>query len=336
MRLGPLIIDVQGFALTSREREMLSHPWVGGVIYFTRNFESKTQIRELSREIHSIRREVGRAPLLICIDHEGGRVQRFRDGFTEIPAMSTLGQLWDSHQPDAQAKAIDRAKELGATLARELLQVGIDFSFTPVLDLNWGRSDIIGERAFHSDPEVVAHLARALMQGLASSGMKSCGKHFPGHGWPAADSHLALPVDDRPLDEILSIDAKPYARLADLDQDGLPLLSSVMPAHIHYSQIDAMPAGFSRTWITHILRARIGYRGLVISDDLSMAGAAVLAQVEDRAQAAFEAGCDATLICNSPDLAARALEYLPARMPNFLNDPNRLGLERLRPSHAVQ
>ncbi len=324
-RLGPLIVCVQGFSLTDRERDVLAHPWVGGVIYFTRNFESKDQIRELSRQIHAIRRPTDSAPLLICVDHEGGRVQRFREGFTEIPAMSTLGAMWDPDNTDAQLAALARARQLGFTLASELRDVGVDFSFTPVLDLDWGRSEIIGERAFHHDPRVVAQLSAAVMHGLALAGMKNCGKHFPGHGWPQADSHLALPVDERSLDEILQQDALPYARI------GSPALSSVMPAHILYTQVDTMPAGFSKVWLEHILRQRLGFEGVIISDDLSMAGAAVLDDVADRAETAFKAGCDATLICNRPDLVERALDELPKRMPQFLSDPNRRGLELLRP-----
>jgi beta-N-acetylhexosaminidase len=324
-RLGPFIVCVQGVSLTSREREVLAHPWVGGVIYFTRNFESKDQIRGLSQEIHSIPRPVGCPPLLICIDHEGGRVQRFRDGFTEIPAMSTFGAMWDVNDVDAQLAALARARQLGYVLATELREVGIDFSFTPVLDLDWGRSEIIGERAFHHDPRVVSQLSAALMHGLSLAGMKNCGKHFPGHGWPQADSHLALPIDERPLEEILHQDVLPYARI------GSPALSSVMPAHIRYTQVDDAPAGFSKIWLAHILRQRLGFEGVIISDDLSMAGAAVLDDVADRAEAAFIAGCDATLICNRPDLVERALDELPKRMPGFLHDPARRGLELLRP-----
>lgn len=324
-RLGPFIIDVQGVELSAHEREMLAHPWVGGVIYFTRNFESIAQIRELSRQIHEIKRPAGSAPLLICIDHEGGRVQRFREGFTAIPAMATLGQIWQPNNGQAQLAALAQARKLGHLLASELLDVGIDFSFTPVLDLDWKRSEIIGERAFHSDPHVVSLLAASLMHGLAIAGMKNCAKHFPGHGWATADSHHALPIDNRTLEQILNDDASPYAHI------GSPAISSIMPAHIQYSQVDSSPAGFSKIWLQQILREQLGFRGVIISDDLSMAGAAVLDDVADRAVAAFSAGCDATLICNRPDLAERALSVVPQRMPDFLNNPQRLGLELLRP-----
>jgi beta-N-acetylhexosaminidase len=324
-RLGPFIIDVQGLALTLEEREVLCHPWVGGIIYFTRNFQSKTQIAALSAEIRSVRESKGLPPVLICVDHEGGRVQRFREGFTAIAAMGSIGALWQDTDTDSQLAALAMARQQGYVLAKELREVGVDFSFTPVLDLDWGRSEIIGQRAFHANPAVVAQLSAALMHGLLQAGMKNCGKHFPGHGWAVADSHLALPEDERSLEEILSQDALPYARI------GSPTLSSVMPAHIRYTQVDDAPAGFSKIWLNDILRKRLGFEGVIISDDLSMAGAAVLEDVADRAQAAFEAGCDATLICNRPDLAQRALEELPKRMPQFLNDPNRKGLELLLP-----
>lgn len=324
-RSGPLIIDVQGTTLTPSEREMLAHPWVGGVIFFTRNFESPAQIAALTKEIHQVARPNNGSRLLISVDHEGGRVQRFRQGFTEIPAMTTLGALWSEREED-QLAALAEARRLGYRLAKELRDVGIDFSYTPVLDLDWGRSEIIGERAFHRDPRVVSRLAGALMHGLAIAGMRNCAKHFPGHGWASADSHLDLPIDDRSLEEILRDDALPYALL------GSPTISAVMPAHIRYSQVDQMPAGFSRIWLHDILRKRLGFEGVIISDDLSMAGAAVLDDVVDRAEAAFEAGCDATLICNRPDLAERVLSALPTRMPGFLASDARRGLEAL---HAL-
>jgi beta-N-acetylhexosaminidase len=323
--LGPFIIDVQGLALTPEEREVLLHPWVGGVIYFTRNFESRAQIAALSQEICALRESKGLPRLLICVDHEGGRVQRFREGFTQIPSMASIGRLWNEEDSEGRLAALAMARRQGFLLAKELREVGVDFSFTPVLDIDWGRSEIIGERAFHSDPAVVAQLAAALMQGLLQAGMKNCGKHYPGHGWAVADSHLALPEDERSLQEILSLDVLPYARI------GSPTLSAVMPAHIRYPQVDDAPAGFSKVWLKKILRNQLGFEGVIISDDLSMAGAAVLEDVADRAQAAFEAGCDATLICNRPDLVARALDELPKRMPEFLNDPGRRGIELLLP-----
>lgn len=324
-RLGPFIIDVEGCSLTARDRELLAHPWVGGVIYFTRNFESKAQITALSREIQAVPRPAGCAPLLICVDHEGGRVQRFREGFTEIPAMSMIGAMCKENDPESRLAAIARARQLGFVLAKELREVGVEFSFTPVLDLDWRKSEIIGERAFHGDPYIVSELASALMHGLLLAGMKNCGKHFPGHGWPQADSHLDLPIDERPLEQILAQDVLPYARI------GSPALTAVMPAHIRYSQVDQQPAGFSKKWLQDILRDKLGFEGVIISDDLAMAGAAVIESVSDRACAAFAAGCDATLICNRQDLVEQALDEVPRRIPTFLNDPRRRGLELLRP-----
>jgi len=324
-RLGPLIVDVQGEVLSAEEREMLLHPWVGGVIYFTRNFSSKEQITALSQEIHRLRQAKGLPPLLISVDHEGGRVQRFREGFTAIPSMASLGDRWREDDLSGQLTALAEARRTGFILASELRAVGIDFSFTPVLDLDWGRSEIIGHRAFHQDPLVVSALAAALMHGLAIAGLKNCGKHFPGHGWAIADSHLALPEDDRSLEEILGADAAPYAQI------GSPALSAVMPAHIRYPQVDLMPAGFSRIWLEDILRKRLGFEGLIISDDLSMAGAAVFDDVTDRVCAALAAGCDAALICNRPDLVAQALDQLPTRLPHLIESPLRRGLDALRP-----
>lgn len=325
-RLGPLIIDIEGTTLAAREREMLCHPWVGGLIYFSRNFESRDQIRALSHEIQNTRRQARLGPLLIAVDHEGGRVQRFRDGFHEIPAMCTLGALWKDDNLDQQFEALARARALGRLMAQELADVGVGFSFAPVLDLNYGRSQVIGERAFHADPAVVARLASAFMHGLSLSGFRNCAKHFPGHGFSSADSHLELPIDDRPLEKILAMDCAPYGWL------GSSAISAVMPAHIRYVKVDDRPAGFSPIWLKDILRKRLGFQGVIISDDLAMAGAAeVIREVTDRAQSAFSAGCDAALICNSPDLVAQVLEELPRRLPEFLHTSARQGLEGLLP-----
>ena len=239
--------------------------------------------------------------------------------------MCTIGAMCKEDDPESRLAAIARARQLGFLLAKELREVGVEFSFTPVLDLDWKRSEIIGERAFHGDPYIVSELASALMHGLLLAGMKNCGKHFPGHGWPQADSHLDLPIDERPLEQILAQDVLPYARI------GSPALTAVMPAHIRYSQVDEQPAGFSKKWLQDILRDKLGFEGVIISDDLAMAGAAVIESVSDRACAAFGAGCDATLICNRQDLVEQALDEVPRRIPNFLNDPRRRGLELLRP-----
>ncbi|MVW73671.1 beta-N-acetylhexosaminidase [Bordetella sp. 15P40C-2] len=294
---GPVMVDVAGTTLTRAERARLKHPLVGGVILFTRNFESREQLCELTRQIHRVRQE----PLLIAVDHEGGRVQRFReDGFTVLPAMRDLGVVWDRDP----LKAMRLATEAGYVLAAELRACGVDLSFTPVLDLDYGVSKVIGTRAFHRDARVVTMLARAVAQGLAQAGMSACGKHFPGHGFVEADSHLEIPVDRRPLKRILEEDAAPYAWLGDA------VLPAVMPAHVIYPKVDKQPAGFSRRWVQEILRQRLGYDGVVFSDDLTMEGATVAGDILARAQAALGAGCDMVLVCNRPDLADDLLSRL--------------------------
>ncbi|CAM4057611.1 beta-N-acetylhexosaminidase [Bordetella muralis] len=294
---GPVMVDVAGTTLTKAEKARLRHPLVGGVILFARNFESRKQLCELTRQIHGARHE----PLMIAVDHEGGRVQRFReDGFTVLPAMRDLGVLWDRDP----LTAMRLATEAGYVLAAELRACGVDLSFTPVLDLDYGVSKVIGTRAFHRDPRVVAMLARAVAQGLAQAGMAACGKHFPGHGFVGADSHHEMPVDPRPLERILSEDAAPYAWLGDA------VIPAVMPAHVIYPKVDKQPAGFSRRWVQDILRERLGYQGVVFSDDLTMEGATVAGDILARAQAALGAGCDMVLVCNRPDLADDLLSRL--------------------------
>lgn len=294
---GPVMVDVEGTSLTAHERERLHHPMVGGVILFARNFEDRGQLAQLCRAIHAEREE----PLLIAVDHEGGRVQRFRsDGFTSIPAMRVFGELWSE---DSLA-AMRLATETGYVLGAELRSCGVDLSFTPVLDLDHGVSQVIGNRAFHRDARVVALLARALIQGLALSGMAACGKHFPGHGAVEADSHHAIPVDERSFEDIMQEDAAPYGWLGDM------VLPSVMPAHVIYNKVDSQPAGFSRHWIQQVLRQDLAYDGVVFSDDLTMEGATVAGDILARAQAALDAGCDMVLVCNRPDLADDLLARL--------------------------
>lgn len=297
MPRGPLMVDVAGFALTDAERQRLAHPLVGGVILFARNFESRAQLIDLTRSIHKLRRP----RLLIAVDHEGGRVQRFRtDGFTALPSMRSLGECWMRDPLVAMRIATD----VGYVLAAELRACGVDLSFTPVLDLDYGVSRVIGDRSFHRDPRVVAMLARALSQGLSLAGMASCGKHFPGHGAVAADSHHEIPTDPRTLTRILQEDAAPYQWLGD------QVISSVMPAHVIYPKVDSNPAGFSARWIRDILRKRLGFDGVVFSDDLTMEGASVAGDILARAEAALAAGCDMALVCNRPDLADELLERL--------------------------
>lgn len=315
---GPVMLDVLGTTLTPEDVARLRHPATGGVILFARNFANRVQLTELVQAIHAVRDE----PLLVAVDHEGGRVQRFRDdGFTALPSMSRLGDLWDADPLTALRSAAD----VGYVLAAELRSCGVDLSFTPVLDLDYGHSEVIGTRAFHRDPQVVAQLARALIQGLAAGGMAACGKHFPGHGYAAADSHHALPIDDRPLEAILTRDAAPYAWLSDL------ILPAVMPAHIVYTQVDTNPAGFSRVWISTILRQQLGYDGMVFSDDLTMEGASGAGDIVARARAALEAGCDMVLVCNRPDLADQLLPALSTRMSQASQDR----LRRLRPTQPA-
>lgn len=293
---APLIIDVAGLRLTEADRARLSHPLVGGVILFARNGRDRAQLTRLCAQIKRVRRD-----LLICVDHEGGRVQRFRDdGFTPLPAMRELGRLWrqapESMPGEAALAACNAAAATGWVMAAELRACGVDLSFAPVLDLDHGRSAVIGDRAFDADARVVTLLAQALMHGMRAAGMAHCGKHFPGHGWAEADSHTELPVDERPLETILAEDAAPYGWLS-------ATLAAVMPAHVLYPQVDAArPAGFSRRWLQDILRGRLGFTGAIFSDDLAMAGARRLDGREstytEAALEALRAGCDLVLLCN--------------------------------------
>ena len=295
--LGPLMIDIAGLELSALDRERLMHPLVGGVILFKRNYRDTRQLTALCAAIHGLR-----APALpITIDHEGGRVQRCREGFTHVPAMRRLGELWDG---DAAA-ALRAATDIGYLLAAELRACGVDLSFTPVLDLDWGPSGVIGDRAFHRNPVAVTELAGALIEGLSAAGMGCCGKHFPGHGWVAADSHLAIPVDERSLAE-MAPDLEPYRHLK---------LDAVMPAHVIYPQVDSRPAGFSPVWID-MLRNEFAFDGVIFSDDLSMEGASFAGGMVQRAEAAWSAGCDVLLVCNAPDAVAQVLDnWKPAHDP---------------------
>jgi beta-N-acetylhexosaminidase len=282
MTVGPVVVGIDGLELSAEERERLIHPLVGMVILFARNFESPEQLCRLTAAIHALRDP----PLVIAVDHEGGRVQRFRNGFTRLPAMRRLGELWDRDV----LLACRVATSLGYVLAAELRAHGVDLSFTPVLDLDWGRSEVIGDRALHADPRVVAMLAAQLCHGLAMAGMANCGKHFPGHGWAEADSHVAIPHDPREKAEILAWDAAPYRWLG-------PQLAGVMPAHVIYDQVDTAPAGFSSRWL-QILRDEFGFVGAAFTDDLLMEGASTQGTVIERAKAGVRAGCDLVLVCS--------------------------------------
>jgi len=336
---APVVLDIAGTTLDADDRRRLQHPLTGGLILFARNWRDRMQITELTAEIKSIRPD-----MLICVDHEGGRVQRFRtDGFTHLPPMRVLGEMWmrdgKAGAGSGALKATDAATAAGHVLGAELRACGVDMSFTPVLDLDHGASAIIGDRAFHRDPRVATLLAKSLMHGLLLAGMKNCGKHFPGHGYVELDSHLDLPVDKRRLKAILSDDAKPYEWLS-------TSLAGVMPAHIVYAKVDANPAGFSARWLKDILRQQLGFNGAIFSDDLSMRGARRIGGVEvtyaEAATVALNAGCDLVLLCNQslnggkpvdalldelleaqsqgnwhadPDSEARRLDLLPQTVP---------------------
>lgn len=289
MPLGPLMIDIAGTELTDIDRQRLCHPLVGGIILFTRNYADPSQLSALTAEIHALRTP----KLLIAVDHEGGRVQRFREGFTRLPAMATLGKCWDADP----AAALEAARSVGYILAAELRARGVDFAFTPVLDLDYGPSRVIGDRAFHRDPETVIALAAALGDGLKAGGMGSCGKHFPGHGYVIPDSHVELPIDDRSLDAMQD-DIAPYRKLP---------LDAVMAAHVIYERFDCNTAVFSNKWIEY-LRHDIKFNGVVFTDDLSMAGAGVVGDMVCRVDTAYGAGCDMLLVCNAPDAVADVLD----------------------------
>jgi beta-N-acetylhexosaminidase len=301
MGLGPVMLDVLGTELTPDDVARLSHPLVGGVILFRRNFESVTQLTELTAAIRALRP----VPLLIAVDHEGGRVQRFQEGFTRIPAMRELGKIWDRHPQQAR----HLAHQAGFVLAAELRGCDVDFSFTPVLDVDHGQSSVIGDRAFHSDPQAVAELAHHLLLGLKQGGMHTVGKHFPGHGFVAADSHLAIPVDERRFVDIELCDLVPFRQMIAFG------LTAVMPAHVIYPAVDSRPAGFSPVWLKDILRGKMGFEGCIFSDDLSMEGATVAGGIVQRASAALNAGCDMVLVCNKPDSADELLAGLHWEMP---------------------
>ena len=304
---APLIIDIAGLTLTRPDRQRLKHPLTGGVILFGRNWGNRQQLSSLCAKIKGVRSD-----LLICVDHEGGRVQRFRTGgFTHLPPMRALGELWRKDQ----LAATNAATACGYVLGAELRACGVDFSFTPVLDLDHGESGVIGDRAFGRDPRVVSLLAKSLMHGLLQAGMSNCGKHFPGHGFVKADSHTDIPVDTRSLKALLTDDAAPYEWLN-------TTLAGVMPAHVIYPKVDARPAGFSEKWLSYILRGQLGFGGAIFSDDLSMAGARIIdgrpVSYTEAAIAALNAGCDLVLLCNQSAAGGKPLDELLAGMAEAL------------------
>lgn len=319
MTLGPLMVDLVGLKLSDQEAEILQHPLVGGVILFSRNYQSPDQMSELTRSIRALREP----HLLISVDHEGGRVQRFRQGFTRLPPVGVLGQGYERQSQ----LTLSRAEMTGWLMAAELRAVGVDFSFAPVLDLDYGASEVIGDRSFHRDPETVTAVARAYIQGMKRAWMPAVGKHFPGHGAVEIDSHLGLPVDRRDFEAVLAADMLPFRQLCNRE------LVGIMPAHIVYEKCDSLPAGFSPFWIQQVLRERMGFQGAVLSDDLSMEGAAVMGDSVARAEAALSAGCDMILVCNKPNSVVQVIDGLkiapdPLRHTRLIRLHGRHGMKR--------
>jgi len=307
------MIDIAGLALDDRDRELLRHPLVGGVILFSRNYESRAQLAALTAEVHALRSP----PLLVAVDHEGGRVQRFRTGFTELPAMARLGERYDT----APQAGLALATELGWLMAAELRAVGVDFSFAPVLDLYTPHSRVINERAFHAEPEIVGRLAQAFVRGMHAAGMAAVGKHFPGHGTVSADSHHELPIDRRPLSRLRHRDLVPFRLLCAAG------IEAIMPAHILFPAVDSVPVGYSARWLSQVLRGELGFQGAIFSDDLSMSGAAIANSHVERARMALAAGCDMCLVCNDRPAAEHLISQLEVQ-------PEPLSLVRLMRMHG--
>jgi len=320
-----VVVDVLGPVLSDEDRSRIRHPAAGAVILFARNYEHPDQLKLLTEDI-----EREREPALpVCVDHEGGRVQRFREGFTAIPPMRTLGKLWDRDRDAAR----EAATSIGYIVASELGAHGVDFSFAPVLDLDYGGSSVIGDRALHFDPTAVGALGACLVRGFAQGGVAAVAKHFPGHGYAEADSHVAVPRDERSFKEILRKDIVPYRTVIDAG------LAAVMPAHVIYPQVDAEPAGYSKHWLQEVLRGKLGFEGLVFSDDLSMEGAAVAGGPPERARAAIGAGCDMVLLCNNPkglDELLESLQDVQLSKPERLERMRRQGGRDLRKSVAYR
>jgi len=322
---GPVVVDVLGTILTEADLARIRHPAAGAVILFARNYENPEQLALLTQDI-----ERQREPALpICVDHEGGRVQRFRDGFTAIPPMRMLGKLWDRDRDAAK----EAAASIGYVIASELGAHGVDFSFAPVLDLDYGGSSVIGDRALHFDPTAVGALGACLVRGLAQAGVSAVAKHFPGHGYATADSHVAVPTDGREFKDILKKDVLPYRAVIEAG------LAGVMPAHVIYPKVDPEPAGYSKHWLQQVLRGRLGFQGLVFSDDLSMEGAAVAGGPPERARAALAAGCDMVLLCNNPeglDALLESLKDVQLAPPERLERMKKQGGRDLRKSVAYR
>jgi beta-N-acetylhexosaminidase len=320
-----VVVDVLGPALADEDRERIRHPAAGAVILFARNYENPEQLKLLCEDI-----ERQREPALpICVDHEGGRVQRFREGFTAIAPMRSLGKLWDRDREAGR----EAARAIGYVIGAELAAHGVDFTFAPVLDLDYGSSSVIGDRALHFDPHAVGALGACLVEGLGRAGVAAVGKHFPGHGFAAADSHTAVPKDERSVVEVMKKDVLPYRAAIAAG------LAAVMPAHVIYTQVDPQPAGYSKYWLQEVLRGKLGFDGLVFSDDLSMAGAVAAGGPPERARAALDAGCDMVLLCNDPkglDALLESLQDIALQKQERLERMKRRGGRDLRKSVAYR
>ena len=312
MSLGPIMCDIAGTKLTIDDKRRLQHPMTGGVILFARNYSSLQQLTDLTTEIHALRTP----SLLVAVDHEGGRVQRFKDDFTRLPAMRELGEIWDEYP----IRAHRLAQLTGHVLAAELRACGVDLSFTPVLDIDYQQSCVIGNRAFHRKPQAIGELAHSLMKGLKLGGMEAIGKHFPGHGYIQEDSHIEMPVDERSYADIKMDDLVPFREMI---KHGL---AGIMPAHVIYPKIDSQPAGFSTVWLQKILRSELEFDGCIFSDDLSMEGAVVAGNIVKRAEIAFNAGCDMVLVCND----SRAADKLLAELQWKISAASLVRLNRMR------
>ena len=296
MTLGPVMLDVKGYELDDEDRRRLCHPQTGGVILFSRNYRDPQQLAQLCHDIHQLRDP----RLLISVDHEGGRVQRFREGFQALPAMGHLGDLYDT-EPQ---QAVQLAETFGWLMCAELLRYGVDLSFAPVLDIGDPVSSVIGDRAFHRDPEIIAHLANGWVRGMRAAGMEAVGKHFPGHGSVEGDSHHVMPFDRRSFADIEALDLVPFRRVINTH------LAGIMMAHVIYEQVDPQAAGYSRYWIETVLSEQLEFEGVVFSDDLSMCGAEAVGGYPERARRALDAGCDILLVCNNPAGADEVLDSL--------------------------
>ena len=317
MSLGPIMLDLRDKELAPDEAELLKHPLVGGVILFSRNYESPLQITELTKCIHELREP----RLLIAVDHEGGKVQRFRSGFSRLPACRLIGEQYDKEN----SLGLKLANQAGWLMAVELLAVGIDFSFSPVLDLDKGLCSVIGDRSFHREPEIVAALTKQYIQGMKKAGMMAVGKHFPGHGSVVEDSHHTIPVDNRRYVDIQMDDMIAFERLIHAG------IASIMPAHVIYPAIDEKPAGFSHRWLQDILRKQLGFQGVIFSDDISMAGAEVMGNYTERVRAALAAGCDMVLICNNQSAAIEVLDNIDIS----LNPASQVRLMRMHGKNKI-